>query len=258
MGISILILFVMAALLAGVCLGAAILYLIGKIFKVQNVSYKTSIKILLLGGSISSALSIALAFAFISLGVNVELGKSINYILGFLVFYFFFKKYWQLGWIKSFGIYAIVTIAWIILFLGIAMPIRLFIEAPFVVSGDAMNPTYPSGEYLLINEVSKNFSRGDVVVFRYPESSSEFLIKRIIGLPADTITVQNGKVLVNGKVLNEPYVSGSTSGNVSLVLAPDTYFAMGDNRQVSYDSRNFGPIQKSTILGKVLLDVAKF
>ncbi len=127
-----------------------------------------------------------------------------------------------------------------------------------MVSGDAMSPTYKAGEYLLINELSKDFKRNDVVVLRYPNNTSSFFIKRIIGLPGESISVKNNAVFVNGQMVREQYYTGQTSGNIAVVLGVDEYFVLGDNRLASTDSRDWGPIKKPLLVGKILADVGNF
>ncbi|PIR47594.1 signal peptidase I [Candidatus Uhrbacteria bacterium CG10_big_fil_rev_8_21_14_0_10_50_16] len=146
---------------------------------------------------------------------------------------------------------------------AIIIPIRYFLVQPFYVRGASMEPTFEDREYLLIDEVSYRFhepERGDVIVFRYPRDKTQFFIKRIIGLPGDTVRVQDGKVTVidsahtNGVVLQETYVSQPvTLGSEYVTLNPDEYFVLGDNRPASMDSRSFGPIKSEHIVGRVWL-----
>jgi signal peptidase I len=144
--------------------------------------------------------------------------------------------------------------------IAIVYPIRTFVAQPFIVSGDSMLPTFTNGEYLIIDELSYHFRtpvRGEVVVFRYPQDPSKFFIKRVIGLPGETVSVQNGRVSVvrNGLevVLDEPYISRPGPINTSYDLGPGQYFVMGDNRPSSLDSRTWGPLDESLIKGRVLV-----
>ena len=146
---------------------------------------------------------------------------------------------------------------------AIIIPVRYFLVQPFYVRGASMEPTFIDREYLLIDEISYRFSeprRGDVVVFRYPRDKTEFFIKRVIGVPGDTVTINNGKVVVtndahtNGVVLEEEYINQpTTKGSEHVTLNPDEYFVLGDNRGASLDSRSFGPIKSEHIVGKVWL-----
>lgn len=146
---------------------------------------------------------------------------------------------------------------------AIIIPVRYFLVQPFYVRGASMEPTFIDREYLLIDEISYRFSepqRGDVVVFRYPRDKTEFFIKRVIGVPGDTVTINNGKVVVtndahtSGVVLEEEYINQpTTKGSEHVTLNPDEYFVLGDNRGASLDSRSFGPIKSEHIVGKVWL-----
>lgn len=149
--------------------------------------------------------------------------------------------------------------------LAIIIPVRYFLIQPFYVKGASMEPSFFDHEYLIIDELSYRFNkpeRGDIVVFRYPADPSQFFIKRVIGLPSETVEVSDGEVKIyndthpNGLTLDEliylpaEYVS---AGNRTVTLRADEYFVMGDNRPASLDSRYFGPIKQSAIVGRVWL-----
>ena len=119
-----------------------------------------------------------------------------------------------------------------------------------------MSPTYNNGDYLLINKFNKDFSRGDVVIFRTEKQPTSFLINRIIGLPSEKVEIRGGKVFINDQILNETYYSGETLPDSSVTLGQDQYFVMGDNRTKSFDSRSFGPISKSSIEGIIFYKVS--
>lgn len=136
------------------------------------------------------------------------------------------SKFWLGVWeIAKFGLVVLV----------IVMPIRLYIAQPFIVSGDSMVPTFHSGDYLIIDELTYNFVRepekDEVIIFRYPQDPSKFFIKRIVGLPGETVNV-DGKEWQMGE---------------------DEYFVMGDNRLFSLDSRSWGPLPKKNITGRALV-----
>jgi signal peptidase I len=130
-----------------------------------------------------------------------------------------------------------------------------------------MEPTFVSGdswynrEYVAVDEVTYHFNnpaRGQIIVFHDPLDETEFFIKRIIGLPGDVISIHNGKVYVNGNVLNEPYLPSTLvmAGDATYAkVPPDNYFVMGDNRMESFDSRNWGTVKRSEIVGVVRLGV---
>lgn len=151
----------------------------------------------------------------------------------------------------------------VIIALLIVVPIRYFIFQPFFVRGQSMEPTFENGDYLIIDEISYRFReplRGEVVVFKYPNNPSQRYIKRIIGLPGETIEIDDGKIIIykNGKteVLDESnYLPGflETPGDVNLSLDENEYFVLGDNRISSADSRRWGPLPKENIVGRVFL-----
>lgn len=121
-----------------------------------------------------------------------------------------------------------------------------------------MYPTFDSGDYLIINEIGYRFSepqRGEVVVFRPPQNSGQFYIKRIIGLPGELVKIENGKVWTGKdeaalEQLNEPYIHGLTLGEEMAKLGEDEYFVLGDNRNASSDSRSWGALSRKNIIGK--------
>lgn len=145
----------------------------------------------------------------------------------------------------------------------VVVPIRMFIAQPFIVSGASMEETFQSGEYLIVDQVTYNFhkpERGDVIVFRYPKEPSKFFIKRVIGLPGDTINIAGNVVTIsndanpNGTVLNEPYIkSMDIPTNLVETLGEREYFVMGDNRDESSDSRAWGVLQEDRIIGRAFI-----
>ncbi len=127
----------------------------------------------------------------------------------------------------------------------------------YMIDGTSMQPGLNNNQYVLVNKLAYLFhapERGDVVVFHWPLDTTKDLIKRVIGVPGDVIVVDSTTVQVNGVVLKEPYISAQAnpSGRRS-VVPPDNYFVMGDNRQVSDDSRDWGFVPKSYIIGKAAL-----
>lgn len=160
--------------------------------------------------------------------------------------------------------------------LVIIIPIRLFLFQPFWVEGESMEPSFHDNEYLIIYEhgykqvrlhnwtllePSKQFQRGDVVVFHPPVSDTKYYIKRVIGLPGEAIAIMGGQVVLysdnhpEGEILAEKYISpGAELAEMpKTALGEDEYFVMGDNRMFSFDSRNFGPIKKERMIGRVML-----
>ena len=139
---------------------------------------------------------------------------------------------------------------------GIFLFVYIFLVQPHRVQGISMLPNFESGELLLTQKVSYRFSEPklrDIIVFEAPIGNKADFIKRIIGLPGDTVRIENGEVAVNGSKLEENYINTITEGNVVVTLNADEYFVLGDNRTSSSDSRTFGPIKKDSIKGKVWL-----
>lgn len=141
----------------------------------------------------------------------------------------------------------------------IVVPIRFFVAQPFIVSGASMDPTFATGQYLIVDELSYRFAppaRGQVIIFRYPKDPSQYFIKRIIGLPGETVNIKDGQVYVtevSGDTikLSEPYVSDKGNGADTTVTIPaDKYFVMGDNRPESSDSRTWGLLPRENIIGR--------
>lgn len=146
--------------------------------------------------------------------------------------------------------------------LAIVVPIRLYIAQPFIVSGMSMFPTFNDGQYLIVDEISYLTGaphRGDVIVFRYPNDPSRFFIKRLIGMPNETISIKNGEVTIinkdnpKGFKLKEPYLNENFSTTDTYTTNDDSYFVMGDNRNHSSDSRIWGILPRKLMIGRAYL-----
>jgi signal peptidase I len=172
----------------------------------------------------------------------------------------------QNGWLFIWDLVKVVVIALVII-----IPIRFYVIQPFIVSGSSMEPTFENGQYLIVNELDYhigNPQRGDVIVFKYPKNTSEYFIKRVIGLPGEKVLIQNGKVIIyntanpNGFTLNESYLPAGlyteATTDQAITLGPDEYFVLGDNRPASSDSRFWGDVPSNDIVGKVVLRAYPF
>ncbi len=142
------------------------------------------------------------------------------------------------------------------------IPFRLFIAQPFIVDGASMDPTFKNSEYLIVDELSYHFKtpeRGSVLIFKYPNNPKKYYIKRVIGLPNEEITINQGRVTVTntenpeGFVLDESYVVYSKDDNSTYKMEDDEYFVMGDNRAGSSDSRYWGGVPEDNIIGRPIL-----
>ena len=157
----------------------------------------------------------------------------------------------------------------VVIALVIVVPLRVFVFQPFLVRGDSMEPNYHTGDYLIIDQLSYRFRaplRGEVIVLKFPLDTSQRFIKRIVGLPGETIEVKEGKVVVYGEegseraaiVLDEStYLSFNlqTPGSARIDLQEEEYFVLGDNRPFSSDSRKWGILEKDLIVGRVFFSV---
>jgi len=160
----------------------------------------------------------------------------------------------------------------VIVALALAFAIRFFIAAPYVVSGSSMEPNFNNWDYLIVDRLTYDFEtpqRGDVIVLDLPQETSRALIKRVIGLPGDTVLLSGPDPTITiidaahpaGFPLNEPYIDPNNYGGITdmrYTLGPDQYFVMGDNRKVSADSRTWGILPRADIVGRVLLRLYPF
>ena len=134
--------------------------------------------------------------------------------------------------------------------------IRTFIITPVRVDGASMDQTLEDGQILLLYKLS-NIDYGDIIVLD-EEKEGEIIIKRIIGMPKDTVSIKDNTVYVNGEELEEDYAYGETSDYEEITLGDDEYFILGDNRPISKDSRYFGPVKEDEIIGKVIFRLWPF
>jgi len=170
---------------------------------------------------------------------------------------------------KNAFLFVLELVKIVVFSLVIIIPVRYFLIQPFYVKGDSMKPNFHNNEYLIVDEINYRFNdpkRGDIVVFRYPKNPQEFFIKRIIALPGEKVSIKNGDIKIyndehpDGFVLDETYLDPnletySADDAIVELRNDDTsteYFVLGDNRGASKDSRIFGPVNKSFIIGRVL------
>lgn len=130
----------------------------------------------------------------------------------------------------------------------------VYVIQPVRVEGHAMSPTLNHGDKVLMLKRIGELQRGDIVVFLFPRDQSKSYIKRIVGLPGETIDIKKGKVIIDGKPLDEPYIHAKyvsfDTMPLPLVIPTDQYFVLGDNRKNSSDSRSWGTVPRNLIYGK--------
>ena len=138
--------------------------------------------------------------------------------------------------------------------LVIVLVVNIFLAQATRVEGQSMEPNLHDSQRLIIEKISYRFHpprRGDIVVLRRPNKSPEPLIKRVIGLPGETVEIKEGRVYINGEPLDEPYLNQATLGDMMLQLVPEEHvFVLGDNRRASNDSRSFGMVPLDDIIGR--------
>lgn len=146
--------------------------------------------------------------------------------------------------------------------LFIVLPFRIFVAQPFIVNGASMDPTFESGDYLIVDQLTYKFEepeRGSPVIFKYPKDRTKFFIKRIIGLPKETVIIRGEEITIKndanpeGFSIDEPYIEFKKSDDLTVNLNEGEYFVMGDNRLGSSDSRAWGPLPEDDIIGRPLL-----
>jgi len=151
--------------------------------------------------------------------------------------------------------------SFLLLYAGLLLPVILlfYFFKPMVISGSSMYPTFHNNDHIVVDKFNGYIStlkRGDVIVFFSPIDENRLLVKRIIGLPGDVIAIRNGSVLLNGKLLREPYTNHRSESYETIpafLIPDDSVFVLGDNRLVSADSREWGAVDKSRIYGKYIL-----
>lgn len=162
------------------------------------------------------------------------------------------KSRWRLSWW--------IQLLAIALAFVIGLVLRYYYFQSTTVTAKSMLPTLVPGDKLLIKKAAywrEPPQRGDIVVFPAPSGKNEYLIKRVIGLPNEHIVSIRGKVYINGRPLDEPYTGGIPTHDIMpMVIPPGTVYVMGDNRNHSEDSRDFGPIKIDDIIGKVVWRLA--
>lgn len=168
--------------------------------------------------------------------------------------------------LKNFFILLFEWIKIIVIALIIAIPIRTFIFQPFIVKGKSMLPTLSQNNYIIVDELTYRFrepKRFEIIIFKFPKDPSKYYVKRIIGLPNETVEIKNGKIFIYNSIFKEGFelkekyniIKNSHPKNLKIKLGENEYFVMGDNRAQSYDSRYWGPLPKNYIIGRAFLRI---
>lgn len=158
------------------------------------------------------------------------------------------KLFWFFGWTYDFSKFAAILLV-------VGLLTHYFFYSVLVVRGVSMETNFNDGDVLIVNKISYQVDtpkRGDVVAMFFPGEASKRFIKRIIALPNEHVKIENSKIFIDGKVLSETYLTPGvlTLPNVERQLTADEYFVLGDNRIASSDSRAWGPVPESFIIGK--------
>jgi signal peptidase I len=161
---------------------------------------------------------------------------------------------WQLDALRFHMKLLFSSLLFLVLLASSCSVIRRGAVKPIKVEGIAMEPALKNGDRLLVDRNVDKLERGDIVTFYYPADPSKSYIKRVVGLPGEAIEIRDGKVLINGNKLDEPYVASENnrvlSGRGEIKIPIDNYYVLGDNRDNSNDSRMWGPLQRKFIYGK--------
>ncbi|MFZ2522480.1 MAG: signal peptidase I [Minisyncoccia bacterium] len=153
-------------------------------------------------------------------------------------------------------------VIFVIIAFGIVLPFRMYVAEPYLVDGRSMDPTFKTGDYLIVNKILYRYKtpeRNTVLVFKYPNDPKKSFIKRVIGLPGETVEIKGNTVTIKNKenpeglVLDQSYVIHTSQQDIKRVLSEDEYFVMGDNRTESFDSRAWGPLNKKYVSGEPLI-----
>ena len=135
----------------------------------------------------------------------------------------------------------------------IVLLIVVYVVQPVRVEGKAMSPTLDNGDKVFMLKRFDEIKRGDIIVHLFPEDTSKSYIKRVVGLPGETLEIRDGRVYINGQLLEEPYMQPDYFSQDTLnpvKIAPDHYFVLGDNRRNSSDSRYWGTVARPLVYGK--------
>lgn len=218
--------------------------------KIPQASYALSVAIL-----VTTIITLVLAYTIFSAIPYLQKISGLAAIaIAFAPFHVFFKKFYRAAWKISLDAYLnqliITVIAGIIL--------NLFLQGTlymsFYAQNNAMSPSILQNDFLLIDKVNRDFEHEDIVLLRNPKFPQQYLLERVIAVPADTVAMERDKLILNGKWKHERYTTGVFEpSSTSTYLQPDLYYVLNDNRSNDLDSRLFGPITNEQIIGRAFL-----
>ncbi len=243
----------------------AVFYFVVRLFGIEDVSWKRSLGTVFLLLILSTVLLVLISLSGgfdISGDSRVNMGLVVVTYLGILVIglilatytvHFFINRVSPISFGKSF----LIFMTFIIIGNLISVPTafiakKLYPYEPYLMSGNSMQPAYLSGDYLLTSRAGGKIEREDVLIFSIEESPGTRLAKRVVALPNETLEIKDGEMLVNGQAVKNRFYHGTYPEGLVVNLKDKEYFMMGDNMDSSYDSREFGPIKESDVLGRVV------
>ena len=239
--------------LAVMPLMAVLLLFCARWLKIKS-SYKQALTIELL----QYASILAAALVLVLLLQDAALQLILSSLVSVASFIYFAKLHYKAGTKKIVWLYLLFQLSIIVFGVVASVLIRSFVFMPFYVAGDSMLPTFIDKDYLLVERFNHNYQRGDIIIFA-DKDSSQYYIKRIIGLPGETVLIKKSGLYIatatdkQGKKLDEPYLAGKVTrvGKQNTFKVPaGQYFVLGDNRLEGSDSREYGPIAAGQIIGK--------
>lgn len=188
-------------------------------------------------------------------------GTFLGIVILFSVFYFIFENYYQLSFKKVVAVFLFYHL-YILVLIGMMVPMSIFLVAPVQIFENSMFPIIKNNEFILVKKFPNRYERGDIV-FLHPQVDSDInymSVKRIVGMPGDKVSIEQGNVFINGSRLDENYLKENVQtvfkGNKKeWQLAKDEYFVLGDNRENSNDSRNYGAVTRENLVGEFLFSM---
>ena len=230
-----------------------ILHWLTKVYKLEKPDLKRAFKVILYYGIIY--IVGALVIGLIALIFKVPfLADIFSLIFGFYILNYFLTKHYKSKWSVSLRVYLVLVLVGIVTSIVLLLPFRYYVATPFYVQGENMEPLLFKNDLMFVKKLSVEYEQGDIVVFQNPKNEQQFIVSRVIGLPGEKVVIKENAVYVNDFLIDESeYLSGDikTTGEAEVTLASEEYYLLGDNRDDSLDSRNFGAVKKELLQGEV-------